>query len=82
MSRLKIALRAHVVINVSQIVIELLPVEDVLAFEATDQTGFFDKLHRATKFAVAEDAVAFKLNFDDTNALSFIDDESQRRGSS
>src|SRR6185295_5989969 len=45
-ARLSISLRTHVVVDGSQIVFEFLAVKNVRTFEASDQTGFFDVLHR------------------------------------
>ena len=80
MSRLKITLRAHVVVDIAQIEVELFAIKYVLALKASNQARLFYILHCAAKFAVAEDRVAFKLDFDDANAVSFVDYESERRG--
>src|SRR6185436_5466474 len=80
-TRLKITFRAHVVVDQTQVNVQLLAIENVRALEARDQAGFFHVLHRTAQLAVAEDLVSFKLNVDDANTVAFVDVErdGQRR---
>src|ERR1043166_4463632 len=79
-SRLEIALRAHVVVDGAQVIFELLAVQNVGTLEARDEPGLFDVLHRAAQLAVTENLVAFELNLDDTNAVAFFNVKRDREG--
>src|SRR6185437_11870982 len=76
---LKVTLRPHVVVDLAQIKLQLFPIEDVQSLEAANQPGFFYILHLTAKFAITEDLIAFKLNFNHAYALAFVNHESKRR---
>ena len=78
MTRLKVTLRPHVVVDLVQIKLQLFAIEDILSLEAADQPGFFYILHLAAKFAITEDLIAFELNLNHAHALAFVNQESKR----
>src|SRR5687768_13898151 len=77
MAGLQITLGAHVVIHIAQIGLKLLAMQYVLSLESGNETGLFYILHRATKCSITKNGVAFELNLDHTDALTFIDNKSK-----
>src|SRR6185436_4205704 len=74
-TRLKVTLRLHVVVDEVQVVIELLAIEDVKLLKARDQSRLFDILHLATQVAAFENLTAFEANLGHAHTLALVDDK-------
>ena len=63
MTCLQVALRAHVVVDLVKVKVQLLSIENVLALKAGYQPGLLHQFHLAAQLLVAEDLVDLKCPY-------------------
>src|SRR5206468_4568571 len=73
---LQITLRAHVVVHLMQVVLQLLAIEYVLFTKAREQSRFLDVLHLISQLAALENLAPFEANLKYAHARALGDLES------